>query len=52
LDAIAPFLDPQEPVTEECAQTASKKLRISIEEIRESYERLAGKYDLKLTWLD
>lgn len=50
VDGWEPWLDPQDPIDEERVVYAAKRLRLSEEEIRRRYEKLAEKYKLKLTW--
>ena len=47
-----PWLDPEEPITEDHVAEASQRLGISLEEIRSQYEALAEGLGLKLSWKD
>jgi hypothetical protein len=49
-DATAPWLDPQNPITETRVTKASRRLGISAEEVRTRYEALANDLGLKLSW--
>ncbi|UCH98646.1 MAG: HEAT repeat domain-containing protein [Candidatus Aminicenantes bacterium] len=50
VDAIDPWLDPQEPIEEGMIKKAAKKLEMNEYDVRQRYERLAEKYKLKLSW--
>lgn len=50
LDGLAPFLDPEEVISETFAQKAASQLAITLEEVKARYEALAGRSHLKLEW--
>jgi GTPase SAR1 family protein len=43
-------LDPQSPITDDRVKEAAKRLKKSQKSIRQRYEKLAERFDLKLTW--
>jgi len=50
LDALEPFLDPQQEISEEHVRQAARGLETSLEEVRRRYEALAQQFPLKLAW--
>ncbi len=52
LDAVQPFLDPQEVIQEKRVRVVAKKLRVQVAEVRRRYEALAEKFALRLAWRD
>ena len=50
LDAIEPFLDPQEEISEDRVRQAARGLDKPVEEVRHRYEALAQEFGLKLAW--
>jgi HEAT repeat protein len=50
LDALEPWLDPQEQVTEVHVSNASRRLNLALEQIRSRYEAMAVDLNLKLSW--
>jgi len=51
LDALQPWLDPQNIITVAWAQHAASKLELEEAEVRARYERLAQELGLRLEWL-
>ncbi len=52
LNALNPFLDPQEEIDEERVRYAAENLKISLEEVRSRYQALAQQFLLKLNFAD
>jgi HEAT repeat protein len=52
LDAVNPFVDPQEEIDEERVRYAAENLEISVEEVRSRYQALAEQFQLKLNFAD
>lgn len=50
LDAVQPFLDPQQEIDEERVEKAAARLEISADEVRCRYDALARDFMLKLSW--
>jgi HEAT repeat protein len=50
LDGTAPWIDPQEPITEDRLVSASRKLRVTPEKVRSRWEVMATDLNLKLSW--
>lgn len=50
LDALNPFLDPRQEISEEWVRRAAERLEIPAEEVHRRYEALAGQFPLKLAW--
>ncbi len=50
IDGVAPWLDPQTPISESRIAAAARKLELSPDEIRRRYEALADAYGLHLSW--
>jgi HEAT repeat protein len=50
LDGLRPFLDPHDDIRNQAAAAAASKLSLTIEEVRERYEVLAGQFHLNLEW--
>ena len=50
-DAVPPWLDPREPITESNIAGGAKALNISAEEVRARYEAMAVNLPLNLSWL-
>jgi hypothetical protein len=50
LDASPPWLDPQEPITDDRVNKAMIQIDLSLEKVRSLYESLAVDLNLKLTW--
>lgn len=49
-DAMDPWLDPQQPITESQVVNASQRLNITPEQVRFRYEAMAADLSLKLSW--
>jgi len=50
LDAIYPYLDPQQEISEVRVEWAARELKMSVKEVRRHYEALATRFGLKLAW--
>ena len=50
VDALNPFLDPQEEIGEERVNYAAAQLKISVEDVRMRYQTLAQQFGLKLNF--
>jgi HEAT repeat protein len=50
LDAISPWLDPQELIDDRRAESVAEKLELPLEYVRKRYEDLADAFGLKLSW--
>jgi hypothetical protein len=50
LDGGEPWWDPQEPIGAERAQQAAARFKVSEEEIRANYEKIAEKIPITLAW--
>jgi len=50
IDAVQPFLDPQQEISEEHVRQAAKRLDMPVEEVRSRYDALAQQFPLKLAW--
>jgi hypothetical protein len=50
LDAIVPWLDPQDTIDETRVAVAAENLGVSVPEARRRYEALADRFQLHLSW--
>ncbi len=50
LDALSPFLDPRETISEEFVHKTAMRLELTEEEVKSRYEVLAEQFGLRLAW--
>jgi HEAT repeat protein len=49
-DALSPWIDPQEPITEARVTVASRLFKLTPEQVRSLYEAMSVDLNLKLAW--
>ena len=50
LDGLYPWLDPRDPISEMRTQAAAETLQLTLGEVKQRYEALAGAFGLTFTW--